>query len=43
MILSEFLIVSIIVIKAKHDSVTALRTGLGMASAKVNYLWLLQR
>jgi CPA2 family monovalent cation:H+ antiporter-2 len=31
---SKFLIVSVILIKAKHDSVTALRTGLGMASAK---------
>ena len=31
---SKFLIISVILIKAKHDSVTALRTGLGMASAK---------
>jgi CPA2 family monovalent cation:H+ antiporter-2 len=31
---SKFLIVSVILIKAKHDSITALRTGLGMASVK---------
>jgi CPA2 family monovalent cation:H+ antiporter-2 len=30
----KFLIVSVILTRAKYDSVTALRTGLGMASAK---------
>ena len=41
---SKFLIISAILVRAKgYDGITALKTGLGMASARGEYLWLLPK